>query len=160
MNQPHNDLSTLIGLISVLGLPLLGVLFSQKPVVVAITRVMLWVVNRLAQDKVERPSDAVTSGNNTIASQAIMFAHSESSKRVDSVEDDVAELRRQVRMGFDDVDKAIEKFGEQMRIRADGDLLINSRKFEAVNKRIDDLEHDKRDHDRRISELEDWRGGQ
>lgn len=160
--MPQVNSDTLLGLVSVIGVPLLGVLFSQKPVVKVITRVMLWLVNRLAQDKVAR-ADALpipTDGNGILASQAILFAQSEGSKRVDSVEDDVDELRAQVHKGFKDVDNAIQKFGEQMRIRADGDLLINSKKFEAVNRRIDGLEHDQRSADARIQELEDWRGSQ
>lgn len=159
----NNDLPNLLGTITAIILPTLGLLislFTQRKTLSGFLRFLLRIFNRVVQDTSERPDALPANGNGAMTHQATLMAFSEGSKRVDSVEGDVDELRAQVHKGFKDVDNAIQEFGERMRIRADGDLLINSRKFEAVNKRIDNLEHDQRSAETRISELEDWRGAQ
>lgn len=161
MTPTNNDLSTLIGLLSVIGIPLLSLVFSQKSVVIAITRLMLWMVNRLRQDKIDRPADPPTdsSGNGgVITHQATLLAFSEGSKRVDiidkradTIEDGLEALKR-------DMAKAFDEFGERMRIRLDGDLLTNNRKFKATNERIDHLTEDMRSMRVDVEDLKDWRG--
>ena len=129
----NNDLSNWIGLLSAIGLPVLGLLFSQRKVLLSVLRMVLLLGNRLAQEKSpdDLPRVVETNGNGIHAS--IMQTLSAESKRTDSLEDSLDVFRTQI---FE----SVEQLKQSIRGRLDSELVSNTMKFRTVTERLDKAE--------------------